>query len=170
MDITGYKKIEEAIQEAEFVLIGIGEEFRETDENRGQLLRAYQKLAELVSGKPYFVVTQNKDDLIFSSGLMEFFITAPFAEGKQAQDTEIQWNAYLNWLTATLNHKLCILELGVGFQSPQVIRWPFEKTALFNLKSCLVRINGTFPQLPEHLGKRGISVSKNAVALLAGIV
>lgn len=42
------------------------------------------------------------------------------------------WNAYTRWLSGTLNRKLVVLELGEGFQTPTVIRWPFEKTVFFN--------------------------------------
>lgn len=158
--------IKTTIADAEFVLIGIGKEFKLKEDNREKLLQAYDALEKLVKGKPYFVVTENEDDVIFASGLLDFFIAAPFAGEERMQSSEEQWNSYLNWLTATLNHKLCILELGVGFSAPQVIRWPFEKTAAFNLKSALVRVNGTFPQLTEDLADRGISVKCNAVEFL----
>lgn len=42
------------------------------------------------------------------------------------------WNLYREWLAGTLNHALLILELGVDFKTPTVIRWPFEKTVFFN--------------------------------------
>lgn len=167
------EEINTCIDKAEFVLIGIGEEFQnwkmqEADEEvrKGELLGAYHRLERMVNGKPYFVVTQNQGELIFDSELLDFFIAAPFAGEGREQSSQEQWNAYLNWLTATLNHKLCILELGVGFSAPQIIRWPFEKTALYNFKSTLIRINEKFPQLPQEIAERGISFSGNAVKLL----
>lgn len=60
-----------------------------------------------------------------------------------------QWEHYKKWLTATLNKKLCILELGVDFTFPQVIRFPFEKTAFYNKKAVFVRVNSRFPQLEQ---------------------
>lgn len=163
---TEFDVIKKEINEAEFVLIGIGKEFKLAEDNQEKLLSAYDQLETLVKGKPYFVLTENQDDVIFQSKLLDFFIAAPFTEEARMQSSEEQWNSYLNWVTATLNHKLCILELGVGFSAPQVIRWPFEKTAAFNLKSVLVRVNGTFPQLTEELADRGISVKCNAVEFL----
>ncbi len=143
MNETPYLTIREEIEKAEFVLVGIGEEFQadfklHTEE---ELLRAYASLERLISGKPYFVVTQE-------------------------QNIQEQWDAYLNWLTATLNHRLCMLELGVGFSSPQVIRFPFERTAAFHLKSCLIRVNESFWQMPDSIGDRGISIGENAVSML----
>ena len=162
MNETPYLTIREEIEKAEFVLVGIGEEFQadfklHTEE---ELLRAYASLERLISGKP------NEDNLIFQSELLDFFIAAPFAKGQLEQNIQEQWNAYLNWLTATLNHRLCMLELGVGFSAPQVIRFPFERTAAFHLKSRLIRVNETFWQLPDNIGDRGISIGKNAVSIL----
>lgn len=159
-------RIQQCIEEAEFVLIGVGEEFREKPGEREKLLKAYGHLAGWLNGKTYFIVTENQDELIFETELLEFFVAAPFLESRRMQGSQEQWNSYLNWLAATLNHKLCILELGVGFSSPQLIRWPFEKTAQFNFKSTFIRVNEKLPQLPEEIADRGISVPVNAVELL----
>lgn len=77
-----------------------------------------------------------------------------------------QWNKYTKWLTCTLNRKLVLLELGVGFRYPQVIRWPFEKTAFYNQKSTFVRVNSKLPQLTAELSHRGVSIQENPVQLL----
>lgn len=69
-----------------------------------------------------------------------------------------QWKCYNNWLTCTLGHKLCILELGAGFQYPQVIRWPFEKMTYYNQKATLIRVNSRLPQTAAELKDRAISV------------
>ena len=69
-----------------------------------------------------------------------------------------QWKCYNNWLTCTLGHKLCILELGVGFQYPQVIRRPFEKMTYFNQKATLIRVHSRLPQTAAELEDRAISV------------
>ncbi|MDD6325024.1 MAG: hypothetical protein PUA72_05470 [Lachnospiraceae bacterium] len=79
-----------------------------------------------------------------------------------------QWEHYKKWLTATLNKKLCILELGVDFTFPQVIRFPFEKTAFYNKKATFVRVNSRFPQLEAELAAEGraISVAESPVEML----
>lgn len=81
-----------------------------------------------------------------------------------------QWNRYTRWLSCTLNRKLCILELGVGFQYPQVIRFPFEKTAYFNQKSTFIRISEKFPQLTEELAEKGISIKGNPVSFFTDVI
>lgn len=77
-----------------------------------------------------------------------------------------QWEKYTKWLTCTLNRRLCILELGVGFSYPQVVRFPFEKTAFYNQKATLIRVNSKLPQLPEELAHRGISIRENPLQFL----
>jgi NAD-dependent SIR2 family protein deacetylase len=77
-----------------------------------------------------------------------------------------QWEVYTKWLQNTLNKKLCILELGVGMNLPDVIRWPFEKIAFYNKKSSFFRINETLYQMTEELADKGISIEKNAIEFL----
>ena len=74
-----------------------------------------------------------------------------------------RWKDYMNWQTGTINRSLVILELGEGFSTPTVMRWPFEKIIYFNQKSKLYRINENFYQLPKEAEKRGVSVHENSV-------
>lgn len=74
-----------------------------------------------------------------------------------------QWMAYTRWLTGTVNRPLLVLELGEGFKTPTVIRWPFEKTVRFNKKSCFYRVNVKFAQLAEETDERSVSVAENSV-------
>lgn len=75
-----------------------------------------------------------------------------------------QWDSYLKWLGETFNKDLLILELGVGFSKPGVIRFPFEKTAFFNQKSLFVRVNETLPQITEELAERAESIAQSSIA------
>ncbi len=62
-----------------------------------------------------------------------------------------------------MNKRLVILELGVGFAVPTVIRWPFEKTAALNKKAHMYRIHGKFAQLSAEMGETAVSVPVNSV-------
>ena len=74
-----------------------------------------------------------------------------------------RWKDYMKWQTGTINRSLVILELGEGFSTPTVMRWPFEKIIYFNQKSKLYRINENFYQLPKEAEERGVSVHENSV-------
>ncbi|MFG6325956.1 MAG: hypothetical protein K1W00_03820 [Lachnospiraceae bacterium] len=73
-----------------------------------------------------------------------------------------QWEKYTGWLQLTLNKKLVLLELGVSFDAPTVIRWPFEKIAMLNYKAWLYRVNQKLPQLPLEIKDKGTSISENS--------
>jgi len=76
------------------------------------------------------------------------------------------WEKYTKWLQGTLNHKLCILELGVGMKYPSIIRWPFEKLAYFNNKACFFRIHQKLYHLTEELKGKGWATAQNPVEFL----
>lgn len=80
-----------------------------------------------------------------------------------------QWDKYTRWLQGTINRDLCILELGVGFKFPTVIRWPFEKIAYLNKKADFFRINSKFPQLTEELKEKGVSIDANPAAFIRSL-
>ncbi len=77
-----------------------------------------------------------------------------------------QWKEYQEWLAHTLNRKLLLLELGVDFQAPTVIRWPFEKTAFFNQKSHMYRVSQKFYQITEELKERAYPIEMNSLEFI----
>ena len=77
------------------------------------------------------------------------------------------WRRYTKWLQGTLNRELFVLELGVDLEFPSVVRWPFEKVAIYNRKAFLCRINERLYQLPEELSSKGCGISKNAIDWLS---
>lgn len=80
-----------------------------------------------------------------------------------------RWAAYTKWQAGTLNHDLLLLELGVGFDSPTVIRWPFEKIAYVNQKAFLERVHERLYQLPVEVEERAGSQAANSVSWILGL-
>ena len=80
-----------------------------------------------------------------------------------------RWEAYKKWQTGTLNRRLVILELGEGFKTPTVMRWPFEKIGFFNQKSVFYRIHETFFQIPKETGERAAGIQADSVAFIRGL-
>ena len=153
--------IEKHFRDAEMVLIGLGEEFRSdgTSQRSDRIVKALNMLPPCLRDKTYFVVSQNSDDLVFRSNLLPFFITEPYGPKENDSCSEEQWNTYLRWISGTLGHRLLLLELGVGFVSPELIRWPFEKITQLNMKSSLIRVHASLPQLPKELAETGRAYS-----------
>lgn len=57
-----------------------------------------------------------------------------------------QAQAYHNFVERAWNGKLLLLEFGVGFNTPSIIRFPFEKMMASNPYVNLVRFNRDYPQ------------------------
>lgn len=147
------KEVQQEIQDANLVLVGIGEEIPD------EAVEFYENLAKLLYKKDYFIVSLKDRESLERAGMEAKQITVPCLDAEQKES----WDAYLHWLSFTLNQRLCILELGVGFFKPDVIRFPFEKTCYFNQKSKFIRINEEFPQLAKEIADRGVSIEKNPV-------
>lgn len=80
-----------------------------------------------------------------------------------------QWECYQQWIANTMNRNMVILELGVSFSLPNLIRLPFEKMAFYNQKAHLYRVHSVFPQLFEDLKGKGTSVPMNPVTFLSNL-
>lgn len=80
-----------------------------------------------------------------------------------------QWKNYMNWLQKTINHSICVLELGEGLRFPTVIRFPFEKVAIYNLKSKFYRVNEKLYQINHDASERSVSVKCNALGFMSRI-
>lgn len=163
-------ELREMINDSDMVLVGLGEEFECVDEEKSDRVReAYLSLMNLLNGKNHFIMTSCKDTCVYESGADRERIVAPLMsenEYQNEEDYDKRWGMYSKWLGGTLNKRILVLELGVLFGNPAVIRWPFEKIAFLNEKASFVRINKSFPQLSEEVSKKGISVEMNAVDFL----
>lgn len=70
-----------------------------------------------------------------------------------------QWQKYTRWLAETWKKELLVLELGVGFSHPSVVRFPFERLVWAHQKAYLYRVNGTFPQVAEEICGRAEGIA-----------
>lgn len=77
-----------------------------------------------------------------------------------------QWKKYMSWLQNTINHKICVIELGEGMRFPSVIRFPFEKVAIYNLKSRFYRVNEKLYQINHDAAARSEAVQCNSINFL----
>lgn len=79
------------------------------------------------------------------------------------------WEKYTLWLQHTLNRKLCVIEAGVDFSYPSVIRFPFEKVAFYNKKAAFYRIHEKWHQLTEELREKGTAVDCNSIEFFGNL-
>ena len=95
--------------------------------------------------------------LVFNNILAEHYLEEGYLD---------QWERYLKWVQSTVNRKLCILEIGVSMQFPNIIRWAFDKLAYFNQKAEFYRIHTSLYQHSKENGERGYSVRMNGLNFL----
>ena len=63
------------------------------------------------------------------------------------------------FVTRSLDRKLVLFELGVGFNTPTIIRFPFEKMTREHENITLIRLNLDQAVIPESLGSRVIGIN-----------
>lgn len=84
-----------------------------------------------------------------------------------------KWNQaaenYGNYLKKMKKGNVLLLELGVGFNTPMIIRFPFEKLVREHKNINLVRLNRDEAVIPESFGNRGIGINRDLCESLEDI-
>ncbi len=57
--------------------------------------------------------------------------------------------------------KVVLLELGIGYNTPAIIRFPFERITYQNPEATLVRLNAEYPEGPAETASRTIAFTEN---------
>lgn len=73
----------------------------------------------------------------------------------------IQAKRYEEFLEKAKSKKLLLLEIGVGFNTPGIIRLPFEQMTYHNLRTSLIRINKDYPFASHEIENRMISFNED---------
>lgn len=66
---------------------------------------------------------------------------------------------FSDYLTEALDKRLLLIELGVGFNTPSIIRFPFEKLVREHNHISMIRLNLDQAAVPESLGKRAVGIN-----------
>ena len=92
-------------------------------------------LAKYLEHKNYFIISSVKDDILRNSELNQKRIVCPYLGETDKTNEDKQWDLYNKWLSGTLAKKLLVVELGEGFNNPNLIKWPFERIVMINEKN-----------------------------------
>lgn len=90
----------------------------------------------------------------------EWFIDDPYQVG---------YDRLIDWLRVATKKKLLILEIGVGFNTPSVIRWPLEQITYQSNNANFVRINTHYPQVSNEISEKAVSLTSDAFDAIQGI-
>ena len=80
-----------------------------------------------------------------------------------------QFEVLRAWLPSASNERLLVLDIGSGFNTPGVVRWPMERTALAIPTARFVRINRLDPELHVRLDARALAVAGGALEVLDAV-
>lgn len=74
--------------------------------------------------------------------------------------------AYAAYLDTLLDKKVVLLELGVGYNTPTIIRYPFEQLTYSLTDTTLIRLNATDTQGPAENVERTITLTDDMTEVL----
>jgi NAD-dependent SIR2 family protein deacetylase len=83
-----------------------------------------------------------------------WFIEEPYEE------EAIRFNT---WVKEVKNCGLLVVEIGAGFNTPGVVRWPMEQIVYNYKDSFLIRVNLHYPQIPKEITERSLSFQEKAL-------
>jgi NAD-dependent SIR2 family protein deacetylase len=81
----------------------------------------------------------------------------------------INQDMYINFVNNAHEKKLVLLELGVGYNTPVIIRYPFEAITLKYPYATLVRINTSDAGVSESIAKKSICIQEDIGKVLSDL-
>jgi NAD-dependent SIR2 family protein deacetylase len=100
------------------------------------------------------------EDVFLNVRLDHGFVETPYKE---------QSRRFRAWFGDGLQSSLLVLEIGAGYSTPSVVRWPMENIVFTNPNARFVRINLSHPEVPGEIAKRSISLAMDAQAAVDAI-
>ena len=79
-------------------------------------------------------------------------------------------NGYENFIEKNKNKKLLLIELGVGFNTPGIIRFPFENMTLKFKNTTLIRVNDKFSDLAFEIQDKAILINDDCSNFINNII
>ncbi len=77
---------------------------------------------------------------------------------------------YEEFIKRDYRNNIVLLELGVGFNTPGIIRYPFEGLTYENPHALLVRVNRDEPAVPRAIAQRTIIFQEDISQVIGGII
>ncbi|RCW63145.1 Sir2 silent information regulator family NAD-dependent deacetylase [Saliterribacillus persicus] len=79
-------------------------------------------------------------------------------------------NRYKKFLQESIGKKIVYIELGVGFNTPGIIRYPFERMTYHNERATLIRLNKDHPECFEENRGKTISFTEDMQQVVTGFM
>ncbi len=89
-----------------------------------------------------------------------WFVEEPYVE---------QAEKYRNWIESSWAKRLLIVEIGAGFNTPGVIRWPNEQLVLNHPDANLIRIDLAQPGVPKEIRNKSVTIKNDAMKVISAL-
>ena len=76
---------------------------------------------------------------------------------------------YVDFINSSVDGSLVLLELGVGFNTPVIIRYPFEQITSTHSKATLIRMNIDYPGVSPKIAEKCPGFSNDIMEVLSEI-
>ena len=80
-----------------------------------------------------------------------------------------QAKQYDQFLDEIKDKNVILLEMGVGFNTPGIIRFPFEQMTYQHLKTTLIRMNKDYPMVSQEIQNKTISFDEDIHQIIADV-
>ncbi|MDG4554388.1 MAG: NAD-dependent protein deacetylase of SIR2 family [Candidatus Competibacter sp.] len=100
------------------------------------------------------------EDVIMNVRGGRWFIEDPYREQAERLD---------RWLDNSHDRDLLVLEIGAGFNTPSVIRWPMERIVHAHPRAHLIRVNLQYPQVPREIAGKSVMLQGSAMGAVTAI-
>lgn len=97
---------------------------------------------------------------------------APLVPNLRCDDTFVEKphlfneDDYDDFIEDSRQKHIILLELGVGFNTPVIIRYPFDMIARKFINANLIRVNLSYPEVPEEIESKSISFQEDIAKTL----
>jgi len=85
------------------------------------------------------------------------------------QPYESQRAALNKWINNTFDKRIVALDIGTGFNTPGVVRWPAENLVNQRPNSSLIRVNLHNSEVPKEIQSKSISIKGDVSEFISGI-
>lgn len=114
--------------------------------------------------------TISSDDIPYCPNCGEFLIQNLRCDNRFVEEPNYKnYNNYVEFIKDSLDKNTVLLELGVGYNTPTIIRFPFEQYSYRYLNMTLIRMNLGDARIPSEINKR-ISIDNDLNKSLKDIV
>lgn len=90
----------------------------------------------------------------------DHFVEEPYME---------KYGDYADFVKHSAGGRLLLLELGVGFNTPSIIRWPFERIAAQQPHATLIRINLDDAGVPGEIAAKSVRFQEDIAQVLPAL-